>query len=116
MAQQYGGYGYYEYHRQFSFKAAQYLTQKGIKIDWSLRDQELYMSIFTGQKANCCAVCQSVSHNTPFCPQRSDSYVPQRPWQQSNSGNNQRKREYGNKTVGFTSSGQPICNNYNINN
>ena len=71
MGIRYPGSGFYEYHRQFSAKAAAYLEQHtcNIKIDWSIRDNVLYTNIFTGQQAVACRLCHSLSHDTSFCPQ-----------------------------------------------
>ena len=69
MANRYQGLTFYEYHRQFSMNAAQLLEEEGIKVDWSVRDQTIFLSLFTGQKANSCLICASVSHDTHFCPE-----------------------------------------------
>ena len=37
MGTSYGGKGFYEYHKQFSSKAAAYLKYYNTKVDWSLR-------------------------------------------------------------------------------
>ena len=52
MGIRYTGSGFYEYHRQFSAKAAAYLEQHNIKIDWSIRDNVLYTNVFTGQQSS----------------------------------------------------------------
>ena len=120
MAHKYRGVGFYDYHKQFSFKAAQYLLQKGIKVDWSIRDSDLYMSIFTGQQASSCDICGNFTHGTNFCPDKSnDAYVPpyskwgtnkgQYPPQ---AGNGARKDKKGRSIIPL-SNGQQVCNNYN---
>jgi hypothetical protein len=127
MARQYGGTGFYEYHRQFSFKAAQYLLQQGIKIDWGIRDNELFMSIFTGQKVNSCDTCGNFSHTANFCPDTSTSpfvSAPRTEWQKGGtypkrfdrfsapSADGIKKDRKGRVIVEF-SNGRQICNNYN---
>ena len=107
MGTRYPGSGFYEYHRQFSAKAAAYLEQHNIKIDWSIRDNILYTNIFTGQQASSCRLCHSLSHDTSFCPQTL----------------HERYSRFDSKQVDKTSdmrgrakqffNGQEICNNYN---
>jgi hypothetical protein len=114
MSQHYGGFGFYEYHKQFSFKAAQYLRQLGKRVNWAIRDDELYMSIFTGQKTNSCAVCFSIAHLTNFCPEKANSpYTPQRPWSSGNNnyGGSRSIDKRGRQVT--THNQKQICNNFN---
>ncbi len=69
MSSRFGGYSFYEYHKSFSSRAAQYLATHNIKIDWSIRDNDLFCTIFAGHKANACNICNSLSHATMFCGQ-----------------------------------------------
>ena len=48
MASKYPGQLFYDYHRKYSAKAAAYLTQSNIKVDWSQRDMILFIEIFSG--------------------------------------------------------------------
>ena len=50
---------FYEYHKSFSRKAASVLFSQGRRIDWSLRDDELYFNIFAGRRARTCEKCLS---------------------------------------------------------
>ena len=50
---------FYQYHRQFSKKAAAYL-EKGIKIDWSKRDKDLFQLIVGVQKLICVSTVYKV--------------------------------------------------------
>jgi hypothetical protein len=59
---------FYEYHKNFSRKAASVLFTQGRKIDWSLRDDDLYFQIFAGRRARTCEKCSSVDHTSEFCP------------------------------------------------
>ena len=68
MAMRYGGTLFYDYHKSFALRAATYLTNENIKIDWSVRDSKLFASIFSGSKVNACGICGSVMHLTHFCP------------------------------------------------
>lgn len=68
MASRHRGQGFYDYHCQFSARAASLLRFNNICIDWSVRDEVLYNNIFSGRPVNACAVCNSTSHDTSFCP------------------------------------------------
>ena len=68
MATDFGGNVFYEYHRMFSARAASYLIDYGIKIDWSRRDNDMYCKLFAGRRANSCDLCGSMGHPTGFCP------------------------------------------------
>ena len=57
----------YQYHVQFTRKAAAYL-EKGIKIDWSKRNTELFQLIVGGAKAKLCDHCYQSDHQSQFCP------------------------------------------------
>ena len=59
---------FYEYHKHFSRKAASILSSQGRKIDWTVRDDDLYFQIFAGRRARTCDKCASVDHSTDFCP------------------------------------------------
>jgi hypothetical protein len=123
MANQYGGVGFYEYHKQFSFNASQYLLQQGIKVDWGIRDNDLFMSIFTGQKVISCETCGNFSHSTNFCPDRSDSSMPKSTWSKGSPGNNYpnrnietgswAKKDKKGRSIITLKTGKQLCNNYN---
>jgi hypothetical protein len=102
MHSQFPGYGFYEYHRQFTARAAQFLEQ-GIKVDWSIRDEFLFVTIFTGKRAQHCEICGNVGHSTSFCPVQSNTQSPARSSQAADTR--------GRKVVRFD--GKQICNNYN---
>ena len=44
---------FYQYHFQFSRKAAAYL-ENGIKVDWSKRDTKMFQLIICGAKSKLC--------------------------------------------------------------
>ena len=56
----------YEYHRSFSARAAVLIQQQNVKVDWGVRDNGLFCSLFVGQKANVCSLCGSVAHYHPL--------------------------------------------------
>ena len=67
MAQPFGGQRFYEYHKAFTAKAAALLQQRGIKVDWAVRDNGLFCTIFAGMRTNVCTLCSSVNHTSDFC-------------------------------------------------
>ena len=69
MATRYGGTTFYEYHKAFSARAAAMLEQRNIKIDWSVRDNKLFCSLFAGSRIVACEICSSISHPTELCAQ-----------------------------------------------
>ena len=60
MSSQFTGFTFYEYHKQFSARAAAWWA-RGVRVDWSKRDMKLYCSLFAGQRANACAICTSLA-------------------------------------------------------
>ena len=68
MANQFGGTRFYDYHKAFTAKAAALLHQRHIKVDWSIRDNSLFCTMFAGMKINICGLCSSVNHASDFCP------------------------------------------------
>ena len=67
MASRHPGSGFYEYHCQFAQKAAAFLRNENIAIDWSIRDEMLYNNVFTGRPVLSCTNCGSTSHAAGFC-------------------------------------------------
>ncbi|CAF4536869.1 unnamed protein product, partial [Didymodactylos carnosus] len=68
FASTYPGSLFYEYHKQFSAKSAAILHTRGIKLDWSKRDDDLYLAIIAGRQGRACRRCHGVDHSTEFCP------------------------------------------------
>lgn len=68
MSSRYGGGLFYDYHKAFSAKAATFLLNHNIKVDWSKRDTKLFTTIFSGQKIEPCKACGTVGHHQGFCP------------------------------------------------
>ena len=114
----YGGVHFYEYHLAFAQKAAQYEI-KNIPIDWSKRDRDLYMTVFSGLRSNACGACGGLEHTTAFCP-----YDPS----STSFGSNTRRRGYfnsQNSTSPYNRTidkygrkrsfhqGKEVCNNFN---
>ena len=117
MANQFGGTRFYDYHKAFSAKAAALLQQHHVKVDWSIRDNNLFCTIFAGMKANICGLCSSITHSTEFCPLLVNPNLKKGQNQNMNSGNNQnnspnnsnRKTDRNNVTF----QGIQLCHNYN---
>ena len=68
IASRIDGTAYYEYHKSFSARASALIQQQNVKVDWGLRDNGLFCSLFVGQRANVCSMCGSVAHLSGFCP------------------------------------------------
>lgn len=119
----FGGIMFYEYHKDFSARAATMLLDYGIKIDWSKRDYDLFSKHFAGCRAHACSLCGSVTHKVAFCPMSADGSSSG-----SNTNNNNKKtrNQNTNSNSTFASNdiagrvrsyvdGKEICNNYNSN-
>ncbi len=102
MSSRFGGYSFYEYHKSFSSRAAQYLATHNIKIDWSVRDNDLFCTIFAGHKANACNICSSLSHSTMFCGEM----------QKGNTNSNQNSGSKSYKKYYYE--GKEICRLFNF--
>ena len=110
MASRYPGRGFYEYHKQFSLRAAAHLRYNNILIDWSVRNNSLFCNIFANTTANSCITCGSTLHSSGFCPDQLKTSPVVKGFSNFNpdSGNIDR---HGRKKVYF--SGREICNNFN---
>ncbi|MCG8047761.1 MAG: hypothetical protein N0E48_19395 [Candidatus Thiodiazotropha endolucinida] len=108
MATRYNGKGFYEYHRAFSAQAAAHLQHSGKKVDWSVRNNKLFTSIFVNQSANLCYLCHSSLHLTAFCPNQNNRMKSHNSTGRiSNTSLDIRGR------TRVTFNGQEICNNFN---
>lgn len=101
LSNDFGGFMFYDYHREFSARAATLLHDFGMKVDWSRRDNDLFCKIFAGRRANSCTLCGTVSHTLRFCPLAADP-VPSRP----GGGQNPRREKH-------MINGREACNNFN---
>ena len=116
MASRHTGQGFYDYHCQFSARAATLLRYNNICIDWSVRDEILYNNIFSGRPSTVCAVCNSSSHETSFCtstaPTARNEYNgrPER-FQRSNSERTRTTDLHGRPRLYHQ--GKEVCNNFN---
>ena len=117
MAQRFGGTRFYEYHKAFSAKAAALLLQRSIKVDWAVRDNGLYCTVFAGMRANVCTLCSSVNHTSEFCSLVVNPYW-KRATQQMNGGtqrfpNPSNVQQQGKRYEQTFFQGIPLCINYN---
>jgi hypothetical protein len=62
------GQKFYDYHTQFSARAAAALHDLNIKVDWSIKDNALLSMIMGSARVNSCHLCNSTSHSGSFCP------------------------------------------------
>ena len=115
MASRHPGPGFYEYHCQFAQKAAAYLRNENIAIDWSIRDEVLYNNIFTGRPILTCSNCGSSGHPSGFCifdKQQPTSEGPS--YRQSTDRQTPRQRnvDMHGRPRNFHNN-KEICNNFN---
>jgi hypothetical protein len=126
MSSRFGGNTFYDYHKMFSKRAETLLLSYSRKIDWSIRDNNLFCSLFAGRKAIVCANCASIEHNTGFCPEAQNQVSPST---RSRSGanrnydrNNVNDRNTGNfdrnfdrrgRARVFDAQGKEMCNDFN---
>ena len=122
MATDFGGATFYQYHKQFSARSAALLLNHHIKLDWSIRDNDLYCKLFAGHRANSCSLCSSMAHSTGFCPlsmfqgNQTNSYKGQsvkRSFNETNTTYNQNSFSPKKPKYESLSSGQEICLNFN---
>jgi hypothetical protein len=106
MTSQFPGPGFYEYHKQFAARASQFLEQ-GVKVDWAIRDEYLFVTIFTGKRAQQCAVCGGGSHSSGFCPMHTTELNARQKEMKPTHGADIRGRRV------LHMNGKQICNNYN---
>jgi hypothetical protein len=127
ISARYQGFRFYDYHLAFSQKAAQYLQEKAIKVDWGSRDQGLFMEIFSGLTPNSCTNCNSLNHTTRFCPQSSQPSTFKNNFNATNNtttNNHANYRQPANpssnsltdiqgRPVVKLPDGRSVCNNFN---
>lgn len=107
MASRYGGKGFYEYHRMFSAEAAAHLRYANRKVDWSVRNNKLFTTIFVNQRAYTCNICNSSLHVSAFCTNQ----LREKGDNSQNSTNKSNKDKRGRTRTSFM--GKEICNNFN---
>ena len=117
MSSRFGGTAFYEYHKMFSAKAASYLLNYNVKVNWAYRDEYLFNSVFAGHKSIVCSLCSSQFHTTNFCPDsiNNQSTTPQfksvRSTVPQSKSNDPHTDRQGRRRV--IHQGKEICNNFN---
>ena len=53
------GTAFYEYHKAFATRSAALILQHNVKLDWGVRDNGLFCTLFVGQTAKVCSLCGS---------------------------------------------------------
>ena len=63
----YPGFAHYEYHLEFSARAAYFKEHHNTLVDWGIVDDRLLTQIVAGRRANTCALCGGYDHATSLC-------------------------------------------------
>ena len=104
------GTSFYEYHRAFSARSAVLIQQQNVKVDWGVRDNGLFCSLFVGQKANVCSLCGSGAHLSNFCPLLANQKLSNQQFPRG-IGPDRQSDIQGRPRVSIGH--QEICNNFN---
>lgn len=112
-------YGFYDYHKRFSAKAAAAWANLKLHVDWSVREHSIFSEVFMGYRANRCKFCQSTVHASESCVmsirqnQKGTSLVhPNANPGNQYASNNQFTDRRGRQKVFHN--GLELCNNYNL--
>lgn len=116
MASRHPGPGFYDYHCQFSARAASLLRYSNICLDWSVRDEILYNNIFAGRPVNQCSNCLSSTHDSNFCladhpPARHETHRSNRTPRPAASDRTRTADIHGRPRVFHQN--KEVCNNFN---
>jgi hypothetical protein len=102
---------FYDYHTQFSARAAAALHDLNIKVDWSIRDNSLLSMVVGNARVNACNLCNSTSHTGSFCPLLRIKPSQYQILKNTQSINSDKEDKYGRSRK--THDGVEICNNFN---
>lgn len=105
------GHKFYEYHTQFSARAAAALADCNIKIDWSIKDNSLLTMVAGNANVVSCQLCSATSHSTSFCPLVASKAHPHLKGPISSSTLPKDTDKYGRPRKSHN--GNEICNNFN---
>ena len=67
IGSKYPGFAHYEYHLEFSARAAYFKEHRNILVDWGVVDDRLLTQIVAGRRANTCTLCGGFDHATSLC-------------------------------------------------
>ena len=114
LNQRYGGTLFYEYHKAFSAKSAQWIAMLNARIDWSTTDTELLLYHFGGHQSLSCAICSSHGHTSVLCPKAATTapvYASKTSLVHGDVHVRQPSDRLGRAIFSFN--GRPICYNFN---
>ncbi|TNN34421.1 hypothetical protein EYF80_055417 [Liparis tanakae] len=116
----YGRNVFYKYHKSFANKAALYVAQFNIRLNWASLDAELLVLTVGGTQPVSCFTCGVPGHSAglcptiPFRPPERETKTDLRPDHGSNfldPGPEERVDSRGRKVLKINN--QPVCNNFN---
>ena len=64
----YGKKLFHPYHKEFSSKAARYVSRSNALLNWFVLNTELLTLLVGGSQAVSCGTCGSLGHPAPLCP------------------------------------------------
>ncbi|CAC5416016.1 unnamed protein product [Mytilus coruscus] len=106
---------FYDYHCQFSARAAAALRDCNIKVDWSIKDTTMLSMVAGNAKVNSCSNCSSTMHLSSFCPQLqnigTNKVANTANYSKSSNFAVKDVDRYGRKRV--THNETELCNNFN---
>lgn len=102
---------FFEYHCQFSARAAAALRDHNIKVDWAIKDNTLLTMVAGNARMNACNLCNSTMHPSAFCPQLATSKNTFSNMSNVNKNNLKVIDRYGRKRIMFND--KEVCNNFN---
>lgn len=106
---------FYQYHVQFTKQAAAYM-EKGIKLDWSKRNKDLFQLLIGGVRTKLCEHCSQTDHQSAFCPSQINVQVAANAKRGSENNRGTFKQDSSQDRFGrsrVTFKGKEICNNFN---
>ncbi|PJE78260.1 hypothetical protein CI610_02804 [invertebrate metagenome] len=112
LATTYPGSVFYEYHKAFATRAAALLHQRGIKVNWAIRDNQLYTTICSGFRSNSCKLCNNMNHTEDFCPLILNGLGSSAKNHKGNNRNGDSNTDSKGRTR-VIHHGKEVCNNYN---
>lgn len=105
------GQKFYDYHTQFSARAAAALHDLNIKVDWSIKDNALLSMVMGNARVSACNLCNSTSHSGSFCPLLRIKPTQYQMLKNTQSINSAKEDKYGRPRK--MHNGTEICNNFN---
>ena len=107
----YGRNIFYQYHKAFANKAALFISQSNLRLNWSIFDSEILLMVVGGAQALTCSTCGAAGHYSSLCPQL--PFLPLPPPLDPPPPPRLLTDAQGRKVELFNN--RPICNNFNEN-